>query len=77
MKTHRVFAKITPVLGFKHIWYQHENNQSFGKNVELMKNIADIKGEKTVKLKSKVQSHIPKDFLLLDLQVHDCLQVST
>ena len=57
MKAQRVFAKITPVLGFKHIQYHHEKNQSCGKNVELMKNIADIKGEKIVELKSKVQSH--------------------
>ena len=46
MKAQRVFAKIAPVLGFKHIWYKHDNNQSFEKNVELMKNITDIKGEK-------------------------------
>ena len=41
----RVFAKITQVLGFKHIKFQHEVDQSFGKNVKLMKNIAHIKGE--------------------------------
>ena len=61
MKAKRVFAKIMPVLGFKH---QQENNQSFKKNVELMKNIADLKGEKIVKPESEVpksQSQDQKD----------------
>ena len=44
MKAKKVFAKITAVLGFKHIQHHHEKNQSFGNN--LMKNIVDIKGEK-------------------------------
>ena len=48
LRAQRVFAKITQVFGFKHIKFQHEVNQSFGKNVKLMKNIIHIKGEKDV-----------------------------
>ena len=44
----KVFAKTTKVLGFKYIKFQHEVNQSFGKNVKLMKNIVHIKGEKDI-----------------------------
>ena len=48
MNAHRVFGKITPVLGFKHILYHHEKNESLGKNVKPMKNIVNIKGEITI-----------------------------
>ena len=39
IKALEVFAKVTPVLGFKHILYHHEKNQNL--NPELMKNIVD------------------------------------
>ena len=51
-RAQRVFAKITQVFGFKHIKFQHEVNQSFGKNVKLMKNIIHIKGEQDVSFPS-------------------------
>ena len=39
----KVFSKVCSVLGFKHISYQHVgNNRS---NIELKKNIADVKGD--------------------------------
>ena len=41
----KIFAKICSILGFKHITYHHEGNESIGNNIELMKNILDIKGK--------------------------------
>ena len=72
-KALKVFAKITPVLGFKHIWYKQEENQSFEENFKQMKNIVDIKGNKDkyfiLSCLSKISSTF-KTFGVLELPKH-------
>ena len=45
VKAKKIFAKITSDLGFQHISYYYEKNKGMGTNVELIKNVSDIKGE--------------------------------
>ena len=41
-KAIKIFAKISQVLGFKHIYYQHKENGNMGKTIELMTNSYDM-----------------------------------
>ena len=41
-----IFAKVSSVLGFQRLSFQHKGNQSVESNMELTKNILSIKGEK-------------------------------
>ena len=52
-KAIQIFAKISSVLGFQHISYHPlalEENKGLEKSITLMKNILDIKGEKTPRI---------------------------
>ena len=42
----QIFAEISSVLGFQHISYHHEENKSIEMDIELSKNMLDIKGIK-------------------------------
>ena len=42
VKAQKIFAKISSVLGFKHISYHHQGN----KNIALTKNMFDMKGKR-------------------------------
>ena len=46
VRAQKIFAKISSVIGFQHIAYQHEGNKSIAMNIELTKNLLDIKGDK-------------------------------
>ena len=46
-KAQRIFAKISSVIGFKHISYHHEGNKSITMNIELSKNM-DVKGDQNI-----------------------------
>ena len=46
VRAQKIFAKISSVIGFKHIFYRHEGNGSIAMNIELSKNTMDIKGIK-------------------------------
>ena len=41
-----IFAKVSSVLGFQRLSFQHKGNKSVESNMELTKNILSIKGEK-------------------------------
>ena len=43
-RAQKIFAKISSVIGFQHISYRHEGNRSTAMNIELSKNMMDIKG---------------------------------
>ena len=43
VKAHKIFAKISSVIGFKHISFHHEGSSSNAFNIELTKNM-DVKG---------------------------------
>ena len=43
-RAQKIFAKISSVIGFQHISYHHEGNSSIAMNIELSKNMLDIKG---------------------------------
>ena len=43
-RAQKIFAKISSILGFQHISYLHEENRSIAMNIELSKNMLDIKG---------------------------------
>ena len=42
----KIFAKVSSVLGFQSLSYHHEVNDTVKRNIKLIKNIFDIKGEK-------------------------------
>ena len=42
----KIFAEISSVLGFQHISYHHDENKSVEMDIELSKNMLDIKGIK-------------------------------
>ena len=44
VRAQKIFAKISSVIGFQHISYRHEGNRSTAMNIELSKNMLDIKG---------------------------------
>ena len=44
VKAQKMFAKISSVIGFKHIFYRHEGNGSIAMNIELSKNM-DVNGD--------------------------------
>ena len=44
VRAQKIFAKISSVIGFQHISYRHEGNRSTAMNIELSKNMIDIKG---------------------------------
>ena len=44
VRAQKIFAKISSMIGFKYISY-HEGNKSIGINIDLRKNIKDIKGD--------------------------------
>ena len=46
VKAEKIFAKISSVIGFQHISYHHEGNKSIKMNIDLSKNMMDIKGIK-------------------------------
>ena len=45
IKALKIFAKMSSVLGFQHISYHHRGNRSIASNIDLSKNILDIKGD--------------------------------
>ena len=45
LKALQIFSGMSAVLGFKHISYNHAGNESLGENVELTKNIIEVKGK--------------------------------
>ena len=42
-RAQKIFAKISSMLGFQHISY-HKRNKSIGMNIDLSKNMVDVKG---------------------------------
>ena len=46
IKAMKIFAKISSVLGFKHMSYNHNEYKNFDKDIILTKNVDDIEGEK-------------------------------
>ena len=45
-RAQKIFAKISSVIGFQHISYHHEGNRSIAMNIEMSKDMLDIKGLK-------------------------------
>ena len=45
VRAKKIFAKISSVIGFQHISYQHKGNTSIAMNNYLRKNMLDIKGD--------------------------------
>ena len=45
VRAQKIFAKISAMLGFQHITYQYEGNKSIGMNIDLNKNMLNIKGD--------------------------------
>ena len=43
VRAQKIFAKISSMIGFRHIFYR-EGNKSIGMNLDLRKNMLDIKG---------------------------------
>ena len=64
IKALKIFAKMSSVLGFQHISYHHGGNQSVGKDINLIKNIMEVKGrsrsDKTKLTRNKIDILSPK-----------------